>query len=98
MVSDVLHKAIEETRDYLKEFPDVYTKEWRKPIGRVIAEMIALLEELQAPRSPERVGNDRLGELTRREEEFARRREEERRERAQIHGPRSRQVHPLNLE
>ena len=80
MVSDLLHQAIEDIRDYLKEFPDIYTKEWRKPIGRVISEMVALLAELQAPGSPERVTKERLGELRRREEEFLQRRMDEWRE------------------
>jgi len=84
MVSDVLHDGIEELRDYLKEFADVYTKEWRKPIGRVIAELMALLEELREPSSPERVGKERISELRRREEEFALRHEGQRRQRGQM--------------
>ena len=95
MISDLLHQAIEDIRDYLKEFPDVYTKEWRKRIGNVIAEMNALLEMLQASSSPERVGQETLSELRRREEEFVRRREEERTRRGQEHAPRSGDAHFL---
>jgi hypothetical protein len=78
MVSDLLHQAIEEVRGCLNEFPDIYTKEWRKRIGNVIAEMNVLLQMLKASNSPERVGKDKLGELRGREEELVRRREEER--------------------
>jgi hypothetical protein len=95
MVSDLLHQAIEDIRGYLKEFPDIYTKEWRKPIGRVIAEMVAILAKLQAPGSPERVGKERLGELKRREEEFLQRREAERREREYAQDPKSNKAHSL---
>jgi hypothetical protein len=93
MVSELLHHAIEDIRDYLKEFPDIYTKEWRKPIGRVIAEMTALVEQLEAPGSPERGGRERMSGLRRREEEFLQRRDEEWIERSREDGPGNRNTH-----